>query len=125
MATYFGKSQIVHGNFNIGIIQPFQILRLRAILQGNYTPYDELMLYTQKQFMQDGKTSMHYNQSWAMIHFLIHGQKGRYRPLINKYLKALKQGKSQQAAFDRTFANINFSTLESRLITYFREMKTE
>ena len=68
---------------------------------------------------------MHYNQSWAMIHFLIHGDGGKHRSLLGKYLSALKKGKNQKQAFDRVFGNTDFSRLESRLISHFTNMKDE
>ncbi|WP_372368752.1 tetratricopeptide repeat protein [Candidatus Uabimicrobium sp. HlEnr_7] len=122
MATYFGKSKVVKGRLRIGVVEPFYVLRLRAMLRSRYTPYKQLMKHTSKQFMAAGKANMHYNQSWAMIHFLIHGDNGKNRNLIAKYLAELKNKKSEKEAFEAVFSGVNFSKLESRLITHFVDM---
>lgn len=72
--------------------------------------------------MEQGRALQHYDQSWAIIHFLIHGDNGQHRNLLGKYLGALKENKSLQQAFDIAFGGIDFAALEGRLITYFAEM---
>jgi tetratricopeptide (TPR) repeat protein len=58
-----------------------------------------------------------YAQSWAFMHYLIHGNKGSRRGLVNVFLTALLNGKKPQEAFESTFKT-DFVTMERELKNY-------
>jgi hypothetical protein len=49
-------------------------------------------------------TAHHYAAAWSLVHFLIHGDKHRYRESFNAYFMALQRGVPALPAFEGSIA---------------------
>lgn len=65
----------------------------------------------------DHSASIFYAQSWALMHYLIHANRGIRRPQINKFLTTVLKGVKPIDAF-RTAFNTDYATMESELKNY-------
>lgn len=70
--------------------------------------------------------STQYNQSWAMVYFLINAKDEkdgyRYRQRLLKFLELLHEGREEGASFRQAFGN-NIEGFESRFVEYARQMR--
>jgi hypothetical protein len=70
--------------------------------------------------------SVQYNQSWAMVYFLINAKDDkdgfRYRQRLLKWLELLHEGQPADASFRATFGN-NIAGFESRFVEYATTMR--
>jgi hypothetical protein len=53
--------------------------------------------------MGSERGSVQYTQAWALCHFLIHGDGGRYKTLFEKYLKEIDRHLDGESAFKKVF----------------------
>lgn len=58
-----------------------------------------------------------YAQSWAFMHYLLHGKKGAYRDGLPRFANAVVNGEKPAEAFTKAFA-IDFATMEKELKRY-------
>ncbi len=58
-----------------------------------------------------------YAQSWAFMHYLLHGKKGAYREGLPRFANAVVNGEKPAEAFTKAFA-IDFATMEKELKRY-------
>lgn len=68
------------------------------------------------------KSSVFYAQSWALIHYLIHGQAGHRQPQLARFLELLASGTALAQSFQQSF-NTDYATLEKELKEYVRQDK--
>jgi tetratricopeptide (TPR) repeat protein len=69
-------------------------------------------------YNERSKASIFYAESWALIHYLMLGEKGIHRRALFDYLNALGQGSSPQEAAAEAFGSLK--DLEGRLEQYIR-----
>lgn len=68
------------------------------------------------------KSGMFYAESWALIHYLTHGQAGRRQPQLARFLELLASGNPLAQSFQQAFES-DFATLEKELNEYVRQDK--
>jgi tetratricopeptide (TPR) repeat protein len=66
------------------------------------------------------KQSMFYAQSWALVHYLILGDKEQRLPQLGKFLDLIRSGLSYEKAFPQAFGT-EFATVEKELKDYVRQ----
>jgi tetratricopeptide (TPR) repeat protein len=104
IAEYLGSIHIENGRLAAKALP----LRSRlpwaqqAIDVGADLPFEKIMNETPREFYS-GNVSLKYAQAWSMIHFFYEFDKGRHRPLIEKYFEELRAGKTPREAFDAVF----------------------
>ncbi len=67
-----------------------------------------------------------YAESWALVHFLRHGEEGRYRQLFNDYFRLEMEGKGSRDAFAdllRARTGLEIAQLEERFKDYARGLE--
>jgi hypothetical protein len=122
LATYFGYSQI-GGQLNI---EPGTIRRSGTIIAGEvmlqFDPRSPLNDYLKKirvdgpiplrqlltaragdPFWSGGRGDRAYNASWTLVHFLLHGDKGRYKRPFGEYARAEAAGEGGVETFSELF----------------------
>ncbi len=104
MADYMGGMTIQGGKVRkkgrvLG--DEFRVIR-QALKRGFYLPFEKIMTQSPAQFYS-GQVGFKYSQSWSMCHFFHHAEKGKYRPLLDRYFLLLHSGKHRQEAFDEVF----------------------
>lgn len=68
------------------------------------------------------KSSVFYAESWALIHYLTHGQGGRRQPQLARFLELLASGTPLAQSFQQAFES-DYATLEKELKEYVRQDK--
>jgi predicted secreted protein len=67
-----------------------------------------------------------YNQSWAMVHFLVNAKdengKEKYRPRLVRLLELIHNGADPQEAFVQAFSN-NYKGFQERFVEYVGDLK--
>ena len=122
LATYFGFSQM-GGRLNI---EPGEIRRSRTIVAGQvrlqFDARVPLLEYI-KRIQEEGaiplrdligsragdplwsgdRAVLAYSASWTLVHYLLHGSRGRYRTAFGEYARLEAQGEGGVEAFTRLF----------------------
>jgi len=109
LAEYFGAAIVVDGDVRMGIVDGDRIDKINHALETNRAlSFRELLGIESEQWQQNmlggsPKGHLQYDQSWAVVHFLIHGNKGRYQKAFTQYLVLISRGRTHDQAFSQTF----------------------
>jgi tetratricopeptide (TPR) repeat protein len=68
-------------------------------------------------YNEQSKRGVFYAQSWALVHYLMFGQKGQRQPQLNRYLELVGKGVNQQESFQAAFG-ADIETIEKELRDY-------
>ena len=111
MADFFGNSQIGDKTALLGMPNAALIAELRS---GTLIPLPVLFQVDHKSpyYNEQKKVSIFYAESWALIHYLMIGDKGAHNASFGAYLSALSQGE------DATKALGDLQKLQTNLETY-------
>jgi Protein of unknown function (DUF1570) len=137
--TNFGRSEIPPW-FNEGLAEyysTFQIENDQKVLLGDIQP-EHLYLLQQTQLIplktmfeidnyslhQNGNhsRSIFYAQAWALIHYLIQGNKGANNEAMNKFLGLVINKVEPEKAFQQAF-QYDYATMEKALKNYVSQSK--
>lgn len=116
LAEYFGGAEVVKrgsgARIKLGAKQHERRLVIKeAVRQGRHTPLRQLMQMNHSAFMADG--NLHYAQAWSLCYYLAQGPLGkRGTKMLQDYFSALRDGGSEQQAFDKAFGKVRFDRLE-------------
>ncbi len=66
------------------------------------------------------KSGMFYAQSWALIHYLTHGQSGQRQPQLARFLELLSSSVPVKQSFQQAFQS-DYASLEKELQDYVRQ----
>ncbi len=111
MAEYFRFARVEGGKLILGEMPGRDIRMVRGHLRRRQIiPLEELMridLRTWNQTLREepGRGSLQYRQSFTLVHFLLHGDRGRHRKLRFRYLNLLEDGVSREQARKRVFGS--------------------
>jgi tetratricopeptide (TPR) repeat protein len=123
IAEYLGSIEIDKGRLT-GKALPLR-MRLpyvqQAIDVGADFPFEKIMNESPREFYS-GNSPLKYAQAWSMIHFFYEYDKGRYRPLIEKYFDQLRSGRTPRESFDAVFREKE-ETLRKEWREFTRAMK--
>jgi tetratricopeptide (TPR) repeat protein len=105
IAEYMGAIRIQDGK----VVETAHILRDRlpymqkALDVKSEMTFEKIMNETPAEFYYAGDRNIKYPQAWSMIHFFFEFEKGKYRPLIEKYFELLREGRTPRECFDTVF----------------------
>lgn len=105
LAEFYGHTQIEDKSVGMGRAD----LNLVSELENErLIPLDVLFKIDRSSpyYNEDHKTSIFYAESWALIHYLMLGDRSVHRAALVAYLKALDQGKSQEEAGTEAFGDL-------------------
>jgi tetratricopeptide (TPR) repeat protein len=114
MAEFYGHTQIQQKNAVIGQTDTvlLQQLRSNALIPlsvlfkvDRFSPY----------YNEESKTTLFYAESWGLIHYLMLGDRTQHQAMLNAYIDALDQGKSEDEAA-AVFGDLK--KLQSDLLAY-------
>ena len=111
LAEYFRFARVEGNKLIQGEMPARDIRMVRGFLQrGETVPLEELMqidLRTWNQTLREEplRGSLQYRQSFTLVHFLLHADRGRYRQYLFRYLNMLEDGGSRQRAQKRAFGS--------------------
>jgi len=109
LGEYFGYSIETRAGIEPGVADAGALERLReAIERDAVFPLDELLFMSNEQWNArvtsgDARAVVMYDQSWSVVHFLMHAERGRYERLLWDFLRASWQGLSPEQASEKIF----------------------
>ena len=68
-------------------------------------------------YNESEKRGVFYAESWALVHYLIHGDEGRHFPQLGAFLEKVRGGASIETAFQQAF-QMDFKSLEKAIRSY-------
>jgi hypothetical protein len=87
----------------VGLISPHDLTRVKGMIKDNsLMPLDEMLAMSHKTW-NSGLSSRNYLQAWSMVHFLVHGDNGKYQKALSSYIRDLSQSRSSTQAFRNRF----------------------
>jgi tetratricopeptide (TPR) repeat protein len=118
LAEYYSSFDISDGERKVIIGKPVtnHVLNLR---QHRMMPLETLFSVVNDSpiYNEQDKKGIFYAQSWALVHYLLHGNEGRRAPQFRQFLGSLASGMTVEAAFEQAFET-DFRTLEKELSQY-------
>ncbi len=113
MAEYFGEGVWTGDDFITGVISPGRLKRVKSLIRGN-----NLLPFRQMLTMTNGHWNKHpnirnYDQAWSMVHFLIHGDEGKYKSAFAKYIRDISKGRTSANAFEARFGGFDSATIKA------------
>ncbi|MHC5034924.1 MAG: DUF1570 domain-containing protein [Planctomycetota bacterium] len=109
LAEYFSEATWNGQGFTTGQVPTMRLHAVQqAIRSGRYIPLGNLFGLSADQWLQNVRTdarraSLHYSESWSVVHFLVHGGGGRYAHMLNEFLRQISRGQRQERAFQNAF----------------------
>ena len=109
----------------------------QAIKSGEFVPVSALLKMTIKSFWdwfdghQDSDTraklaQLYYAESWALVHFMMHGEDGRYRQTFLRFFKLELKGHGTIEAFERSLqatTGQDLAEFQKKFIDYVQGLK--
>jgi hypothetical protein len=120
LAEYFGEALFTGDGFVTGVIPNWRLRQLRAAIAANaLLPLDQMMNLSHEQWNANVNVA-NYDQAWSMVHFLAHGENGRYQPAFGRFMVQIGSGKSWQESWKQTFGDT--SGFEQRWRKFWTEL---
>jgi len=86
LAEYFGEAVWTGDAFVVGVIPRRRLEEVRQLIRARgLLPFERMLEMTRTQWNAD-LSGRNYAQAWAMVHFLIHADDGRYRKAFDLYI---------------------------------------
>jgi tetratricopeptide (TPR) repeat protein len=73
--------------------------------------------FNSAEYNERNKQSIFYAESWALVHYLLYGDKTARRPQLNQFIKMIESGVEPQRAFQEAFKT-DYATIEKALRDY-------
>ncbi len=115
MAELFGEGIWTGGGFWVNQVPPIRLRELKAdIDRKKLLEFEKFFAMSHQDWVDTlrqnpEQSGTYYNQAWAVVYWLVHGDKGHRQKLVS-YLKLLNSGTAHEAAwaqaFDRTPAQL-------------------
>lgn len=105
IAEYFGESLFTGDAFVSGVVPPWRLRRLQEeIKAGRLKSIKDIMLTSHEQW--NGRLSIeNYDEAWSMVHFLAHGEDGRYQDAFVSFMRLIGRGIPWPVAWKQTFGD--------------------
>jgi hypothetical protein len=99
LAEYFGHAEWTGDDFISGAIpRSFKSRVDRLIRQGRLKPFGKMLTMTNQEWSARLDRA-NYDQAWAMVHFLIHAENGKYRDALGKMISDISRGADPTKSF--------------------------
>lgn len=105
IAEYFGESIFTGDAFVSGVIPPWRLKRIQTEIKSNtFKSVKEMMLLPHDAW-NNNLSIVNYDQAWSMVHFLAHGDNGRYQQPFVNFMKLIGRGVPWAHAWRQTFGD--------------------
>ena len=105
LAEYFGEAVFTGDGYVTGGIPQWRLERIRKRFKTNEFKSLREMMSLPLSAWNSELSLTNYDQAWAMVQFLAHGDDGRYQKAFATFLGQLGKGQSWQLAWQRTFGD--------------------
>jgi hypothetical protein len=105
LAEYFGEAIFTGDGFISGYIPAWRLKRVKEeIRDKKFLSLDRMMKLSLENW--NAKIAViNYDQAWSMVHFLAHGENGRYQKAFASYMIDLSKNKPANRAWGDNFGN--------------------
>ncbi|HEY0008295.1 MAG TPA: hypothetical protein VGB55_06205, partial [Tepidisphaeraceae bacterium] len=105
LADYFGEAVYTGDSFVSGGVPVYRLKRIQEQLDsGKFKPVQRMMELSHRQWNAEMDPS-NYDQAFAMVTFLAHGEDGRYQKAFGKFMVMLNRGTPWSKAWLETFGS--------------------
>lgn len=105
LAEYFAEAVYTGDGFVSGTIPQDRLTRLQKRIRENQTrTIDQMMRMTHAQWRAE-MDMVNYDMAWAMVHFLAHGEDGKYQQAFGRWMIALNRGRPPELAWREIFGS--------------------
>lgn len=129
MAEYFEAGTFIGKKYVTGQANKTRLEYLRRELKkGTAIPFKDVILMTGAQWhenMGTPKGQLQYAQSWSMVHFLVHGERGKYQKAFMDYLTHINKGQSSGHAFEKAFGPNSYEPFEKKWKQYLMQLEAD
>ncbi len=121
LAEFYSTFEIKDGNARVKLGEPIKS-RVLTLRRRELLPLSTLFAVDDRSpfYNEQGKRDLFYAESWALVHYLLNGQKGARRAELLRYLDLIASGQPEKEAFQKAFQT-DLATLESELRRYIKE----
>jgi tetratricopeptide (TPR) repeat protein len=120
MAEFYGTCSVENDRVIVGRAAPWnlQLLQTTAML-----PIETLLAAdaTSPLYNEQSRSSIFYGQSWAIVHYLMHSNKGAQRPRLASYLDLIGKGVDSVEAARQGFGDLK--AFERQIASYVRSFQ--
>jgi len=103
MAEYFGVGQFTGDQFIVGLIPPERLERVKqGIRQHAFRPLRDMLILKHDEWNSDLRHE-NYDQAWAMVQFLAHGDNGKYEQPFMSFLREVARKTPWERAWVQAF----------------------
>jgi hypothetical protein len=128
LAEYFKNAQFSGGELTVGQAPLFIVNDLKRALAANrLLPVQQMLsmsadTWNKTTHNQTPDAYSQYQEAWVMVHFLQHGDGGKYRGPFLQYIYYLARERDAGDAWQKAFGG-DVAGLEKRLCEYLRNLK--
>lgn len=124
MAEYAAGVTIEGGRATaVGGILRGRLRNLQSALESGWEGFAfEFVLQESREQFYSLSPQLQYAQAWSMIHFMMHGKGGKYQPLLDQYVQALKDSKSAVEA-KKVFAETDLVAMKREWLSYVKSLR--
>jgi len=103
LAEYFGEALFTGDGYVSGVIPPYRLARVRKqIADGNFKTIREMMRLEHEAWNK-AMALANYDQAWSMVHFLAHGEDGKYQQRLIAFAREVGRGLQWEQAWLQCF----------------------
>ncbi|MBC7782226.1 MAG: DUF1570 domain-containing protein [Burkholderiales bacterium] len=103
LAEYFGEAVFTGDGFVSGAIPAYRLDRVRKSINGKQFKSIDAMLQLSHREWNNEMSAMNYDQAWAMVAFLAHGDDGKYQKAFGQFISQTGRGIPWENAWQATF----------------------
>jgi hypothetical protein len=105
LAEYFGEAIFTGEGYVPGIIPDWRLRRIKMDLTANkFRPIEEMMKLGHANW-NDELSVVNYDQAWSMVHFLAHGDNGKYQGAFVGFMRDVGAHKPADKAWEENFGS--------------------
>jgi len=105
LGEYFGEALFTGDGYTTGVVPAWRLARVKRSLKDNtLQPLAGFARLSQQQWNQQ-MTLARYDQAWSLVQFLLHGDAGKHRERVARYVKSLGDGRSHEQAWSDAFGD--------------------
>jgi tetratricopeptide (TPR) repeat protein len=127
LGDYFGAFQYVKAGKSEKMLPRPNLDRfyfIKSVMDTpSFRPAAELMAMTQAEMYDELTMSQNYAQAWAIIYFIMEGQKPQYQKTLVSYFKTLQKGQDPGEAYSATFGKLDMARFDQEWKSFIGSVK--
>lgn len=106
LAEYFGEAVFTGDGFISGVIPQWRLKRIRETFTANkFRSLPRIMAISRDDWNSE-LAIINYDQAWSMVHFLAHGEDGKYQKALGAFISLIGDNRPWEQAWRNTFGDI-------------------